>query len=126
MDFKDAMDALKKGKKVTRDPWSDWIYFQMDEKFQVKSFQPRLDAYVYNENTMISEGWLVIGEEKKFTFCEIIPFLLRGRKAKLSDWEDCFIYLDKSTSSLILRTMDIFSFKPDFHSFCAQDWRIVG
>lgn len=126
MDFRAAMDALKAGRKVTRERWSNGVYFSMEGK-EVKSCQPMLSTFVYNEDIMISDGWLITeGEnfhnQKEFSFSEIIPFLHSGYKAKLKEWKEQFIFLDNSIKALALHSMEIFPFIPQFNDFIAQDW----
>lgn len=122
MKFSEAMELLKSGSKVTRQPWIDKIYFLMKDS-KIKSYQPVLAAYQYNEDIMISDGWVIIdGAREEFTFCEIIPLIQKGAKAKLKDWKNMFIYYDSSIKGLVLYSMEIQPFIPDFESFIAQDW----
>ncbi len=121
MKFCEAMDKLKSGAKVTRDPWKQGVYFLMDGN-DVKSFQPKLAPYIYNEDIMVSDGWLIDGKEGEFKFCDIIPYLQKGYKAKLKNWKAMFIYLDQSIKGLVVNSMDIFPFTPQFDDFLAQDW----
>ena len=125
MKFCEAMDALKAGSKITRQPWADGVFFLMSGE-DVKSYQPVLRHYTYNEDIMVSTGWLVDSDEKEYSFCEIIPFLVKGSKARLKDWsQDMFIFLDMSTKSLAVQSMEIFPFLPDFVSFVAEDWIVL-
>lgn len=124
MKFCEAMDALKNGQKVTRTPWKDGVYFKMEDK-DVKSYQPILKNYLYTEDIMVSDGWIVEGKDDEFKFCDIIPLLQQGLKAKLKDWKESFIFLDKPTKCLILKSMEAFPFIPDFESFTAEDWIIL-
>ncbi len=121
MKFSEAMEKLKSGSKVTRHPWRDGVYFMMVNG-EVKSFQPKLSPYIYNEDIMISDGWLIEGEDKEYKFSEIIPLLLQHKKARLKDWKETFIFFDSQTKSLVVHSMDTFPFLPDFESFIAQDW----
>lgn len=121
MKFSEAMEKLKSGSKVTRQPWAQGVYFLMQGD-EVKSFQPKLSPYIYNEDIMVSDGWLIDENPDKYKFCDIIPFLQKGSKAKLKAWNEMFIYLDASTKSLVVHSMDAFPFLPDFESFVAQDW----
>jgi hypothetical protein len=121
MKFCDAMDSLKAGAKVTRHPWREGVYFKMVGE-DVKSFQPRLINYSYNEDIMVSDGWLVDDLPTEYKFCEIIPLLVNGSKAKLKDWNEMFIFLDRATRLLAVQSMEIFPFIPDFESFVAEDW----
>lgn len=121
MEFCEAMGKLKDGAKVTREPWKDVVYFSLDGN-DVKSFQPKLLPYNYNEDIMVSDGWVIEGREGKHKFCDIIPFLLHGGKAKLSEWMEAYIFLDRATKSLVCHSIDAFPFIPDFESFVADDW----
>jgi hypothetical protein len=121
MKFCEAIDKLKAGSKVTREPWKDGVYFLMDGN-DVKSFQPRLAHYIYNEDIMVSDEWLVDDDEKEYSFCEIIPFLQNGSKARIKHWKEAFIYLDTKEKVLVISSMEPFPFTPQFNDFAAQDW----
>ncbi len=121
MKFNEAMQLLEKGSKVTRQSWTGSIYFMMEDK-DVKSYQPKLQPYAYNEDIMISDGWIVEDMKGEFKFYNIIQYLMQGSKARLKDWKESYIYLDSSTKSLVMHSMDIFPFVPDFAAFLAQDW----
>ena len=121
MKFCEAMDLLSKGSKVTRMPWKDGIYFKYEEG-QVNSYQPKLSQYIYDEDIMVSDSWLVEGIENPMSFCEIIPYLQKGIKAKMESWDDGYIYYDQSSKGLLIQTMMVFQFLPDFASFVAEDW----
>ncbi len=125
MKFCEAMDKLKSGSKVTREPWKEGVYFKMDGA-DVKSYQPKLMAYIYNEDIMISGGWLVDDNPEEYKFCDIIEMLQKGSKAKLKDWTESFIYLDFATKSLVCHSMDAFPFNPQFSDFMAQDWMEIN
>lgn len=121
MRFNEAMEKLQAGEKVTRSPWLGSIYFMLDGK-DVKSYQPKLGAYIYNEDIMVSNGWEVQGVEGEHKFYDIILYLQQGAKARMKDWKESYIYLDNTMKGLAIHSMDIFPFTPDFESFTAQDW----
>ncbi len=121
MKFCEAMERLRNGAKVTRNTWKDGLYFLMDKE-GVKSFQPKLASFVYNEEIMVSDGWSVSGQENTYKFCEIIPFLQKGEKAMWKEWKEAFIYLDRTDKRLVMSSMEVFPFIPEFESFVAQDW----
>jgi len=121
MEFSEAMDKLKEGLKITRNAWKGSVYFRIVEG-EVKSFQPKLMPYIYNDDIMISDGWLVEGQEKEYKFSEIILFLQQGFKARLKEWTEMFIFLDKPTKMLLVLSMENLPFIPDFESFTATDW----
>lgn len=121
MKFIEAMELLKSGSKVTREAWKNKVYFVM-KGCEVKSFQPKLAHYVFNEDIMISDEWVIDGHTKDYKFTEIIPLLQNGCKATRKDWQEAYIYLDRNTKSLVLESMEIFTFIPEFDSFAASDW----
>ena len=121
MKFCEAMDRLKEGAKVTRQPWVEGVYFLMDGS-DVKSYQPKLAHFIYNEDIMVSDGWLVDGVEGEFKFCDIIGYLQQGARARLNEWKEAFIYLDPIDKVLVINSMEIFPFTPQFSDFVAQDW----
>lgn len=121
MNFTEAMEKLKSGKKVSRETWRSSIYFLMKED-EVKCFYPTLMNYVYDENIMISKDWMIAGDKEKYKFCDIILRLQQGAKARLAHWKDEHIYLDRDSKQLIVHTMEPRSFVPDFESFTAEDW----
>ena len=129
MKFCDAMDKLKEGFKVSRQPWVEGVYFLMQEG-DVKSFQPKLSQFIYNEDIRVSDGWVLDSDPSEYSkpeyrFCDIILSLKKGSRAKLKDWTDSYIYFDPSTKSLVIHTMEAFPFIPDFASFDSEDWVVI-
>jgi hypothetical protein len=121
MNFCDAMDLLKAGKKLTRNDWRDGLYFVM-EAGKVSSYQPVVEHYLYTEDIMVSDGWMVEGAKESQPFCNIIPDLQKGAKAWMADWKpEFYIYLDHK-DGLIIHKMSLFSFNPSFVDFQANDW----
>jgi len=121
MKFSEAMEKLKNGAKVTRHLWGNNVYFLMDGN-DVRSFQPKLTPYSYNEDIMISDGWLVDDKEEEMRFCDIIPCLQRGAKVSRKDWVEMYIYLDPVIKDLAVASMDSFPYAISFDSFVAEDW----
>jgi hypothetical protein len=48
--------------------------------------------------------------------------LQQGFKARLSSWNDAYIFLQKQTNTLAFYTMEVFPFIPNFESFVENDW----
>lgn len=124
MKFKEAMEAMQAGSKVTRRPWFKSAYFLLDGT-DVKSYQPELKVFQYTEDIMISDGWQVIGEEGEFKFYDIIPYLQKGLMAKLKDWKEAYIKYDPANKYLVLFNMAVFPYVPDFEAFTSEDWMVV-
>lgn len=127
MNFSEAMEQLKSGKKLTRKPWEHSLYFVMNDKGEVESYQPKLTVYNYDEQIMLSEGWRVenmdLDEDK--CFHEIVSFLQQGFRVRLKDWVNSYIFFDKSAQVLVIQTMDIFPFSPNFENFIKEDWMVL-
>lgn len=121
MTFEEAMDLLSSGKKVTRFDWKDGLYFVLEEG-HVASYQPVLEPYLYNEDIMVSDGWMVDGATESKKFSEIISDLELSAKAWMSDWKpEYYIYLD-SGHGLVIHKMAKFDYHPSFNDFQANDW----
>lgn len=97
----------------------------MIENGDVKSYQPKLAPFVYNEEIMVSDGWTVDGIDGEFAFCNIISYLQQGAKARFKDWKEMYIYLDHSVKGLVVNSMEVFPFIPQFDDFVAQDWMVI-
>ena len=122
MNFSDAMECLKKGSKVTRKLWDKKIYFFL-KKNEIKCYQSNLSHYAYNQEIMISDGWIVDDiENQEYQFCDIIPLLRLGSKARLKVWSNRYIYYDFSEKELISHSMSTTPFIPGFEAFSADDW----
>lgn len=124
MKFSEAMEAMLKGSKVTRQGWVGSIYF-VYENGNVQSYQPRIAPYQYDEDIMVSEGWKIKGEEDSYKFHEIIDPLMKGKSAYKEEWKDNYIYYDETFCSIGLFSMDNMKYTPTFESFTATDWVIL-
>jgi hypothetical protein len=125
MKFCEAMESLKSGNKVTRSSWNTGAYFLMDEN-KVNYYQPVYDIFSYDEEIMVSTGWLLDSHLTEYSFSEIVPFLAKGYKARRKAWnQDMFIFYDPTSKSLAVKLMQILPFIPDFISFMAEDWIVL-
>ena len=126
MKFNEAMEKLQAGHKVTRQKYEKELYFKKDEDDMIKTFQPKIDHYVYDENIMLSDGWEVEGiDDKNLYFYDIIPWLQSRRKAWRFDWNESYIIYDQQMDDLIYHTMAVMPFMPNFESFTALDWMVI-
>ena len=128
MNFKDAMELLKSGSKVTRQAWLNQkdgdIFFKLSDN-KVRAYRPSFQAFTYDEEIILSDGWLIDGQEGEHTFSDIIPFVQSGLRARLKSWNGSFIFLDKAANFLVLSSNGEFLFTPDFNSFIATDWVVL-
>ncbi len=121
MKFSEAVEKLKSGSKITRIAWNNEVYFQMRGN-QLKAFQPSVSNYFYGGYIMISDGWILDDSPEEYKFYDIIPMLVNGSTAKLKDWSDMYITLDRSTKMLVVHSIEEFPFSPQFIAFLAEDW----
>lgn len=121
MTFSEAMELLKSGSKVSRLEWKDSIYFEMQGDI-ICSWQPVVEHYLYTEDIMISEGWMLDGFTEPQSFCAIIPYLQGGARAWMKNWDDDFFITLDPTSGLVLHKMSLCQFQPTFADFLAIDW----
>jgi len=121
MNFIEAMNCLTSGSKVTRYPWKETVYF-LKVGDEVKSFQPVVGPYLFDQDIMISDGWIISGEEGEHKFSNTIPYLQKGCAIKRNDWNKLNVSLDRETKTLLITSIEISPYIPTFESFCAIDW----
>ncbi len=125
MNFKEAMEKLESGCKISRPTWNK-TYLQISNG-ALLSFEPSLTHFIYDNEIFFSKEWVIINKDDSEIwdnrFTDIVPELQKGLRAKLCDWQnDHFISLDKGTNSLVYHCTIVSSFVPDFASLIAQDW----
>lgn len=122
MKFIDAMIKMQDGYKVTRTPWLNNIYFVIEDE-HVRSYQVSIESFLYNEDILISDEWIVYGIEGTHKFYDITLFLQRGLKVTKNFWpESTFIYYDNSEKNILIHSMRAVQYKIDFDSFFKNDW----
>jgi len=123
MKFNEAMEYLQWGHKVSRSSWAG-MYLIMNDK-QIEAYSPRIKHYLYNEEIMLSDGWLVEGFEGERKFYDVIDYLAQGASIRLKDWKEQFVFYDKADRSLAIHSMELTCYKPDFEDFAARDWMLI-
>ncbi len=121
MTFDEAMGVLKKGIKVTREGWKNSYHLSLEDD-HVISYAPCVKYYIYDEDILISNGWLLGNDKKEYNFSQIIPHLRNGVRAKLKDWNDSYIYYSSQERDVMLYTIEQTKFIPNFKDFLADDW----
>lgn len=125
MNFKEAMIAAQKGAKVTRQGWKGSLHFEM-ENDKLVSKQPVIETYPICEEVFLSDGWVLENDEKEsILFYDLIPFLQKGRRAKLKDWVDSWIKYDVSSRCIVYEYRHNRPYFPPFEAFTATDWITV-
>lgn len=124
MNFKEAMERATNGSKISRNLWKNDFYFQYVND-EIKAFSYLVSNYIYTESIMSSDGWILDNDEKYRKFHEIIIPLMNGNKARLPHWENSFIFYDRASGNLLIKTIGESNFSPDFASFSAEDWVVI-
>ncbi len=122
MNFNEAMEALKGGKKIARSLWLGEMYFVLYKNDSILCFRYALNNYIYDQSVLLSKGWLIDDGNKEHEFVEIIESLQKGSRAKLKEWGDSYIFLDKTQKTLVYRTNIQHSYIPAYEDFVAIDW----
>lgn len=125
MNFQEAMIKLAEGKKVSRPEWKGTYLQKLNDS--VHAFEVSITHYMYNHDTLLSDGWILIDEhgfemwDNKFR--DVIPHLQSGLTARLFDWShDCYISWDKLDNSIVYYSVRNTSIVPNFASLIAEDW----
>lgn len=133
MNFKEAMELMKEGKKVGRSKWKKEFFFSLNGPL-IKSYRESMSEFVYSEDIMISEGWVISEDNnhtekfnymKEYCFYEIMPFLLEGFLAKPKEWTEDFIFFQPNDKMLVRKSMEQYAFVPLFGDFISEDWMVI-
>ncbi len=130
MDFREAHHQLVSGYKIRRKLWDKSIYIKMNEEHHIKCYREEAFTFSYNLDIINSHDWIIIGYGNEnlgvVCFHELIPFLLKGEKAKLPEWpDDTFIESTKNGKELFMRRICEYDFTPTFECFTSTDWEII-
>lgn len=121
MKFNEAMKLLEKGSKIARQSWKNGIYWMLENK-AIISHEPRVQFYQYNENTLLADGWIVEDSIEEQKFYDIISDLKSGKKARMKDWKESYIYFDHTIKNIALHTIERSHPVIDFSLLIAEDW----
>jgi Protein of unknown function (DUF2829) len=128
MKFSEALEELKKGKRITRTGWEQKNFLQMDEEGNIENFVLNLEPYAYDQTIILSDGWIIKGgpeEQKPMTFLEAMQSVKMNCSICLPEWEEMWVNLDKATSQLVLNSYRTEPFTPTFTCFMLNDWEVV-
>lgn len=121
MNFKEALEKLNSGSKITRKSWNDKRFLSLKED-KIECSGPTFSSYSYDCTLYLSEGWLIDDDSKEHKFCDIIDALRKGSKAKLKPWADAYIFYDRNSKELVMHHLQNTNFVPDFESILSNDW----
>lgn len=127
MNFKEALEELKKGKRITRTGWDQKNFLKMDGSGDIENFIIQIHPYQYDQTIILSEGWIIKGgdPENKLTFLEAIQLIKTGSSICLPEWDGQWVSLDKAENQLVLNSYQSSPFMPTFTCFMLNDWSVI-
>lgn len=132
MNFKDALAALKKGKKIARCTWKGHQYLVIDldgaGKEHVVSYTRRASIFAYDSDTLLTDNWELSNDRSKsMTWDEVVEALIQGGRVRQHDWPiDAYILYDKAQKGIVHYGMEIGPYTPNFESFMSNDWMVFN
>lgn len=127
MNFKEAIEELKKGKKIRRKMWKDDIFIFIEDE-NIKSFFRENRPFHYDIDIITSDTWVIHDdkEEKQFEFTEAIDLLLQNKSIRLIGWpQTTYIKMENDRKDFYISRMEQFSYVPTFQDFISIDWEIL-
>lgn len=122
MNYAKAYEELMKGKKVRRKEWEPTMHLCL-VKDVVKSFRGEYVSFYTMPNIITSDGWLVVGDDKKISFTEALEELKNKKCVTREEYGDGYLFIDKDQLA-ICRPVE-FEFMPTWKCFNALDWEII-
>jgi hypothetical protein len=126
MNFEQAIEELKKGKKIRRIGWEEKNYLMVDEEDnETKNYYLSIKPYEYDQTIILSNDWVnarnpTLTHIMKWT--EAIEALKLGACLKQKDWDTGYITLDKSIPDIVYCYYETCPFSPTYTCFVANDW----
>ena len=128
MNFKEAMEVAKQGKRVYRKNWGN-NYFLEYENDTMVSYRHTAISFSLTKEIIDSVGWEVEGlpiTETPLSFMDTIDFIKAGRRARFCEWKpEIWIQSEHSGSSLFQTIIEGHrdgNFQ--YHDLIATDWEI--
>lgn len=127
MNFKEAFQELKNGKRLTRTGWEQKNFLRMDDNGEIQNFIIHMEPYLYDQSIILSEGWIIKdgNPDQKMPFLSALEAIKVGSSIALPEWDGMWVTLDKSTSQMILNSYRNEPFMPTFTCFMLNDWEVV-
>jgi hypothetical protein len=129
MKLKEAIEALRAGKKVHLKGWGDKSYMKLvgDVNPEIRVYTETTNKFDYTSEILLSDDWLEVGtQEPKYSFSDILQKVLEGRAFKKSDWrDDVYIIFDRQLRDIVSKDMEQVPFHINFESMILDDWELV-
>ena len=132
MNFKEAVEYLKIGKKVRISFWEKNIYLQMGERDggsfienTIMSFRQEAIPYSYDLSILTSDDWMVVGGDgENISFAEAMENIRNKKMVRLSTWPDS-TFLVEDSNQLCMKRLCEHPFNPCYNDFISDQWEII-
>lgn len=128
MNFAEAMELMRLGKKVYRPIWKQEMYLTIvddEDDTQLKCFSEHHVAFGYDNDMLLSDGWYVLDMKGGMSFSEAIKELMLGRKIVHETFSEG-AYVHVLDDMLVKRYMAESTFIPTMACLFASDWHVYG
>lgn len=131
MNFSEANEELRFGKKIRRKAWEKSMFIQKNPENQVMGFRQETVGFHYELDIMSSVDWIIMTTTGDIlatdvTFDSMIVSLTKGLRATLPEWpENCFIEASASKKEIYMRKICEYAFIPTFECFTSNDWEAI-
>lgn len=136
MNFSEALEAMKQGKRASRRDWDksfEGCFVSMENienKPNLEFFVPSVSLYTFDLSIALSEDWIVKTAHeviKNVNFPALIEYLSAGAIAYLPGWDHRrdWIKLDHDKKNILLNTYFLRHIPIQYDSFIATDWFII-
>lgn len=135
MNFSEATKLLKEGHGIRRKSWPDCSYVKIEvfitteseEVPVIKHYRQEIVPFVYDNSIILSDDWVVVGEEDNIIDFPSAMEKLRYRyKVKPKEWDkNTYIALDQGLHELNQYRMCEHRYHISFEDFSANDWEVT-
>jgi hypothetical protein len=136
MDFKEAVSALKEGKKLRRKAWLPLDeYIELIKNNETKEsniflFYPEHKTFSYSSDIILSNDWQVVGEDEfqLLEFAEAMNrFIKENVKIRHKGWKPkTWLEKSKDENNIYIRSMQSEIYHFDFPKMKICDWELMG
>lgn len=129
MIFKEAIEHIHKGGKVRRKSWPPTFHLACTYTPElpplVRAFRQDTIVFSYDLSIILSDDWIIIGEDDKHVkFEDAIEALKIKKCVRLSTW-DKNEYLLIDNNELVMKKFIEHPYVPTFSCFTADDWETM-
>lgn len=125
MEFKEALEKLKEGKKIRRKEWEETLHIKIDPvDDKIKGFRQERVPLIYDMDILTSTEWTVIDDNEVVDFATAAIRLKQRKKVRFKDWqEDTYLEWVNDYNFCMMQIMP-YAFLPSFYDVTQTDWEL--